>query len=396
MTGEVFIISDLIVKHLRGELDEKGQAALNEWLVRPGNRQFLHELSKESNIREKLNRLHNIDIEPIRQKAYEKLFPGLIGINVKRKIGWQKYLVAASVVMLTFIGIWLAVTGPFKRSDQPSVKVEEIIQDEILPANKSAILVLADGSKIILDSMRNGAQLNQGNSLVTKKEGQVSYMPGQKAVEAVYNTLQTEKGKRYELMLPDESKVWLNSESSVVFPSAFIGKSRKVTITGEAYFEIAENASRPFIVHVGDMEIEVLGTHFNVMAYGNELSVKTTLAEGNVRVRYGNNSVNLQPNQQAVLEPSGRIIVEENANIEEALACKNGLFYFERASIDDVMRQVQRWYNVDIVYEGSINRKFHVDISRGVSLSKLLKMLEETGWLKFRLEGKKLTVIATS
>jgi ferric-dicitrate binding protein FerR (iron transport regulator) len=218
-------------------------------------------------------------------------------------------------------------------------------------------------------------------------------MEGNAANDVMYNTMNTPPGGQYKLKLPDGTNVWLNAASSITYPTAFMGKDRTVTITGEAYFEVANDRLKPFHVKVNEMDVEVFGTHFNVNAYNDEPAVKTTLLEGSVKVSKYAASVILKPGEQTSVSqssyPSQPIPVETDL----VMAWKNGLFNFNKVSLQDVMKQIARWYDVQIVYQGEIRpKKFGGEIQRDLNLSEVLEGLKETG-IHFRIEGKKLIVL---
>lgn len=269
------------------------------------------------------------------------------------------------------------------------------ITRDIPPGGDGAILTLADGKKIVLDSVQNGELSIQGNTKIVKEGGRLAYMPqGSAGHEVLYNTMYIPRGKQYQLILPDGSHVWLNAASSIRYPASFTGKERKVEITGEAYFEVAKSPARPFRVKIGEAEVEVLGTHFNIMAYEEEATVKTTLLEGAVKVTRAKASHLLRPGQEAQLNKnSDGITVIDDAPLSEAVAWKNGLFFFNRASLSTVMRQIARWYDVQIVYEGDIpDMEFGGKISRNNNVSEVLKILELSK-VHFRIDGKKIIVM---
>jgi ferric-dicitrate binding protein FerR (iron transport regulator) len=213
-----------------------------------------------------------------------------------------------------------------------------------------------------------------------------------------YNTIATPRGGQYQLVLADGSKVWLNASSGLRYPTAFTGKERRVELTGEGYFEVAKNASMPFHVQVNQMDVEVLGTHFNINAYDDESAVKTTLLEGSVKVvkretaNVKENPIVLQPGQQAEMKPHSPLAINHSPNIEEVMAWKNGLFQFKAAGIETVLRQAARWYDVEFVYKGNIPEKFSGQISRSANAEQLLKILELTGKVKFEINGKTIIV----
>ncbi|MGZ8556899.1 MAG: FecR family protein [Chitinophagaceae bacterium] len=309
-------------------------------------------------------------------------------------IRWKILLRIAASLIIFMAGatIYFSLRG----SDQNALAVapEKKAENDVLPGGNKAILTLSDGSAISLDDAENGQVAQQGNAQIANLgNGQVAYkvIEGKKS-EVVFNTLTTNRGGQFRLILPDGSEVWLNSASSVKYPTAFIGMQRKVEISGEAYFQIAHNPVKPFIVSVNGMNVNVLGTHFNINAYDDEASVKTTLLEGSVSLKKADVVATLTPGQQAQLGNSGKIKVIDNVDIDQVVAWKNGYFSFNRADLQTVMRQIARWYDVDISYEGKIpERQFGGKIDRNSNASEVLKILRETK-VHFRIEGKKIIV----
>lgn len=274
------------------------------------------------------------------------------------------------------------------------------VKNDILPGGNKAVLTLSNGRTINLNDVKNGVLANQGKAVLKKsKDGQVIYETdeGKKASDGstLYNTITIPKGGEFQAVLSDGTKVWLNSASSITFPAAFSTTERKVTVTGEVYFEVAHNKNLPFRVIAGKQTIEVLGTHFNINAYEDENTIKTTLIEGSVKVMADALSTMLKPEQQStVARNKSEPIAVRSVDTEDVLAWKNGNFQFEKAEIPLIMREAARWYDVDVKYEGKVpQRKFTGSISRSVNLSELLKMLKYTG-LNFKIEGK--TIIVTS
>jgi transmembrane sensor len=308
--------------------------------------------------------------------------------------GWRRMAAAAAVLLVFFTGgyFWLTNQRP-GRQTTPSTKNLQFIHDTIVPGGNKAVLTLADGSSIILDSTQQGTVTKQGNAKVINLETAVlTYKAGNgNGQEVVYNTLSTPRGGQYQLVLPDGSKVWLNASSSIRYPVTFKGKERNVSITGEAYFEVAKNATMPFTVTVKEATVQVLGTHFNIMAYDDEGSMNTTLLEGSVKVSKGAQHKILAPGQQAKIAQTGAIKIKE-ADIEEVMAWKNGWFQFNSWNIEKIMRQVARWYDVEIVYEGSISaRHFSGMVSRENNISQVLKIMQ-AGGVHFKISGRKIIV----
>jgi ferric-dicitrate binding protein FerR (iron transport regulator) len=274
---------------------------------------------------------------------------------------------------------------------------------DIEAGENKAILTLGDGSKIILDDAKNGVLANQGgNSVLKAAEGEVIYsflsevndsLVQDELAPVVYNTIETPKGGKFQIKLPDGSKVWLNAASSLRFPTAFSGSKRQVELKGEAYFEVSPDKSKIFEVNTRNQVVQVLGTHFNINAYLDEPSVNTTLLEGSVRVSDLRTNISqlLRPGEQSKLSERIEIINMKNTN--EAVAWKEGYFQFDQADIKTVMRQIERWYDVSIVYEGNLpNYRFGGEIERNLSLLQVLKILEKTK-VHFRLEGREVIVM---
>lgn len=270
---------------------------------------------------------------------------------------------------------------------------------DIPPGTDNAVLTLDDGSTIVLDSAANGILAQQGSMKVLKQNGQISYKAanGKLNTEPIYNTITTANGNEYRLTLADGSKVWLNAASSIRFPTFFGGNERKVEITGEAYFEVTHNASKPFKVAFKNRaeetgEIEVLGTHFNVNAYDDENEVKTTLLEGSVKIKGADQVKMLAPGQQAVLT-TNKITLKKDVDISQVIAWKDGFFVFNNTDLQMIMKQVTRWYNVQVNFEGKINEDgYSGKISRNVPLSKFLKVLELNG-VRVKIEGRRITIL---
>jgi len=258
---------------------------------------------------------------------------------------------------------------------------------------KTTVLTLADGSTIALDNDENGVLTKQGNTKLLKVGGKLVYNAmKENGTEILYNKVTTPVGGQYQIELPDGSQVWLNAASSLYFPTSFAGKEKWVELMGEAYFEIAKSPSKPFKVKVNGAEVQVLGTHFNIMAYEDEAALKTTLLEGEVKFVKGSYHYRLKPGQQTQLAKNGGIKVVSGVNVAAVVAWKNGIFDFEGADIASVAGQLSRWYDVEIVFDKEINDLFYARIARGTKLADVLKALELTGKVKFEIDGKKIIV----
>jgi len=325
--------------------------------------------------------------------------------NHRRMALTRRWIAAASVILVVFFAgkyFWNA-----KRSTKPERSVAQVTKpgNDLPPGSNKARLLLGDGSVIDLADAKNGTIRHEAGARIDKKDGQLIYdvskgkeaskgADGSREDEAsAMNTIQTPRGGQYEVILADGTKVWLNSASSLSYPTTFTGKNRQVLLKGEAYFEVAEDKNKPFNVSVGDVQVDVLGTHFDIMAYEDENAINTTLLAGAVRVtRIGMGSRVLAANQEASMDRySGSLSVNE-VDAEEAVAWKDGFFEFEGASIETVMRQLARWYDVDVEYEGKTDHHFRGMISRSSNVSEVFRKLELTGEVHFSMEGKKIIV----
>ncbi|WP_163409842.1 FecR family protein [Flavobacterium ajazii] len=304
---------------------------------------------------------------------------------------YYKYAIAAAVILFIGIGYFTQT----KTTIQNAVPVTDngVVEKEKKNSN-DIILTLADGSKVVLNDQKNGVVANQQNVVITKdKDGQIRYEEnGQHDRKAAYNTLITPNGRTFQIALPDGTNVWMNAGSSLKYPTYFEGTERTVVLTGEAYFEVAHNAKMPFKVFSNNQEVEVLGTHFNVRAYENEPVLKTTLLEGKIKITEGSNSSLVKPGQQVVVSPDKHSMRTKEVNTELAVAWKNRLFYFENARYDEIMREIERWYDVDVIYKGKIpDERFEGAIQKDLKLNQVLKMLESKD-IHFKISGKEVIV----
>jgi len=352
---------------------------------------------------------HEQDLPAYQEADWDPLFEKIrVRTRPEGRVRQMKknWLMAAAALVLLSIAAWL-ITESRRGSQQLAAPVptKQTPPQDIIPGSNKATLTLADNTSISLDDAKDGVLGQQGNTqLIKRKDGQLSYQTAassklQAASGPVYNLLTTPRGGQYQLVLPDGSKVWLNAASRLKYPTSFSGSERVVELQGEAYFEIAHNPSMPFKVSLlsskGAMpaHVEVLGTHFNIKAYPDEPAIHTTLLEGSVKVHKGNGASQLRPGQQARWNDNTDITVT-TADVEEVIAWKNGLFKFDEATIGDVMRQLARWYDVEVVYVNGVpSDLFRGEIYRNVNVSKVLKVLEVSG-VHFTVEGKKILVRA--
>jgi transmembrane sensor len=324
------------------------------------------------------------------------------GQNVKVRRLWQRIAVAASLVGVLFVGYWL-IKDKTTDDGHPSTALR--INDVQAPDKNRAQITLADGTTVYLDSSGNG-QLAMVNGIkVTKTDdGKIVYQTTDDGQQTTveYNTLSNPRGSKViDMTLSDGSRVWLNAGSSITYPVAFIGNERKVTIAGEGYFEVSRQTTangqrKKFFVESGTMQVEVLGTHFNVNAYDDDNEISVTLLEGSVKVQSSVDSRQssiLKPGEQAVINSKDEIRSTNDVDVDVVMAWKNGLFKFDGNDVDAVMKQISRWYDVEVVYEGAKPvANFRGTISRRDNISEVLKMLELTKAVNFKVEGKKVIV----
>ncbi|HZY39501.1 MAG TPA: FecR domain-containing protein [Mucilaginibacter sp.] len=266
---------------------------------------------------------------------------------------------------------------------------------DLAPGGNRATLTLANGSKINLNSTKNGAFTTQPGAHILKQGGQLFYKAAENESSAIpvsYNTLTTPKGGQYQLILADGTKVWLNAASSLKFPTAFVGSERIVELTGEAYFEVAKNAKQPFKVKTSGQIVQDIGTRFDVNSYTDEDAVTTTLVEGSVKIYDAQGQTLIRPGQQYLSKMTGLPEVKTDVDIDEVTAWKSGMFQFDDADIKTIMRQISRWYNVDVEYLGQLPAStYHGRISRNSNASTVLKILELSG-INFTIERGKIIV----
>jgi transmembrane sensor len=309
---------------------------------------------------------------------------------------WLPWVAAAAVLIGVFIGSYFMFIKSKPANTMAVVEKKQAATGDRTPGGNKAFLQLADGSVIELDDTGTGMLAQQGNTKIVKlNNGRLKYnSASQKNAQVLYNTISTPRGGQYHIILPDGSLVWLNAASSLRFPTSFTGEARNVQLTGEAYFEVAHNKNMPFHVEVNDMKVEVLGTHFNIMSYDNENMISTTLLEGSVKVSSKANSQwsMLKPGQQAAIHNS-QLTIHDDIDMESVVAWKNGMFQFNSADIQTIMRQIERWYDVEVQYKGPIPQGHYSGIvPRSNNLLKVLRIFEESD-LKFSIEGKKLNVL---
>ncbi|WP_343692160.1 FecR domain-containing protein [Chitinophaga sp.] len=368
----------LLTKYLDGQCNAAETAELYNWLQASGSHRALLKTMQEE-FQKALESRQGIPVE-VSDRIETRLLQSISKTKTKLSNLWY-YAAAASIAAAVLLFILLKQPAP-ALTTQPAIAATAIT-----PGTNKAILTLSNGSTVILDSAGNQV-IAQGATTVLQKNGQLQYASKANNEATVYNTLTVPRGGQFNIILPDGSHVWLNAASSLRYPISFNGKDRRVDITGQGYFEVTPNAKQPFIVQVNNMEVQVLGTSFDIMAYSDEKSVNTTLIQGAVKV----NDKRLFPGQQALMDPTTGNITIREADVEQVIAWKTGFFEFDNARLSDILRQLSRWYDIDINYKQTANEKLLGGrISRSLPLSDILHMLEANGPV-FELVGRKLTV----
>ncbi len=345
----------LLQRYLDGDCTPDEATELMEWLRQTGNhRQVLHRMQEEFSALV----AERPEIAPdISQRMEDRLLDSIRATRVRR-FPVRRWAAAAAILALLGTGALLFLTRP-SITKQPIARALPASAEDIAPGSDKAELTLADGSVVTLDSAGNQV-IRQGETLVRQQNGQLLYSNG--AQPAVgFNTLTVPRGGQFQIVLPDGTRVWLNSTSRLRFPTAFNEGRRVVELEGQGYFDVSKDAQKPFIVQTRSANVEVLGTGFDVMAYPDEKTMNTTLVEGAVKVK----EVKLKPGQQARLEHATGTITVAPADVQQAIAWKTGFFEFDNADIDDILRQAARWYDVDVTYRGKQSRFYLAGASAG-------------------------------
>lgn len=392
MTQENF--DDLLDKYVTGELKEADQLQLFRLLEQPEYARRLQDRLQQdwdnSQYEEQANDLlKGVIISAVNRKidSIGKPSPTIVHrVHFLRKWGWA----AAAVILVSTV--LFALMYPKQSQDAPGDSLATV--SPVMPGKDGALLTLANGSQVLLDTVKNGEIALQGGATVKVINGALVY--DGKGKEVLFNTMTTPRGRQFQLTLPDGTLVWLNASSSIRFPTQFAGKERSVSVTGEAYFEVVRNEKMPFRVLISDQaQVEVLGTHFNVNAFENEDIIKTTLLEGSIRTfanKGAQEKLVLQPGEQAQIGKGS--IKKVKANPGQVVAWKNGVFDFNDIAFDAAMRQLERWYDIEVFYTNGIPGDVELsgEITKGVTLNGLLNVLGKIG-VKCRLEGRKLLIL---
>lgn len=372
---------ELLNKYMKGECTPEEKGLVEHWYLSESSKQSLPDDQE--------------DFSPEKMQMWDEISEMSDLQNRRKRSGiilWGTSIAAAVLLIFSISNNF------FIEKEEALISKKENVQvfDKEAGSNK-AILTLGDGSKIILDdALKGNIAIEGGISIRKSSDGSIVYDIPELAVRnsksVPYNTIETPKGGKYQVILPDGSIVWLNAGSLLRFPAIFTGNERNVELSGEAYFEVAKNIDIPFNVRTKNMNIHVTGTQFNVMAYNDESYSAATLVEGSVQVSNPSQKLFLQPGEQVLANETSKLS-KRDADIEETIAWKNGLFQFNNSDIHTVMNQISRWYDVAIEYRGRVSEKhFGGYISRESKLSQVLKMLELSG-VRFSVEEKKIIVL---
>ncbi|HVK48593.1 MAG TPA: FecR domain-containing protein [Pseudobacter sp.] len=370
---------DLIRKYLEGSCTEEEQAIVESW-----HQQLLASSDHLPSVEEVLK---------VHEQTRHALAAHLSASRNTRSLR-RFWPAAAAAILLLVAGIGYYT---FTLKEVKETGGHGLQQAQVPAGRDGAVLTLADGSQLLLDSLGNGFITSQNGSNLSLKQGQLIYEKGtMQEFTRSFNTISTARGRQFRIVLPDGSRAWLNAASSLSYPTSFTGPAREVTITGEVYLEVMKDPSRPFVVTASNksMRVEVLGTSFNINTYADEPFISTTLLDGSVKVSGGAASQGtvIQPGQQCQLKPGMPLRVVP-ADVQQVVAWKNGVFNFQDASLEKIMRQLARWYDIEVVYEQGIpDLVFEGEVNRDNSLQDVMKSLEGLG-VKYRLEGKKLVVL---
>lgn len=385
---KAYRIAYLILGYLRKTLSEAEHDDLDAWVEASDENMLLfEELTDEKNIEANLAWMENLQSENVLERTKKQLQFSPPAKNKKRR-PWP--FIAAAAILIAVVAIYLIRPNNTNHNTDRT----EVAGNDVLPGGNKATLTLSNGIVIDLGQRNNGIIQNEtGTRIEKKEEGMLMYQKTTNAKQTAYNTIAIPRGGQYALTLSDGTKVWLNALSSLKFPEQFIDSMRVVELSGEGFFHVAKDKQHPFIVKMNDNEeVKVVGTQFNISSYKDEETKKITLVEGSVQVNSNSDRLLLYPGQQAKSK-NGNLLLEKNADIEAAIGWKSGEFVFRDADIYSIMRQAERWYDVNVIYRTTTSEHFNLSISRNEPLSKILHLMELTGKIHFKIENKSVYVL---
>lgn len=370
--------TDLLNRYRNGQVSEEEKTLVESWYAEYTQNAATPEIDDQ-------------ELENNREEILRRI---LSEVSDQRKINYRRLIsIAAFAILIIYAGVFF-IKQRKPHQDQPALAAKKD-NSNLLPGGNRAMLILSNGNTINLNDTKNGALANEKGVLIHKNaNGRITYdRAGRNASHEanVFNTVVTPKGGQYQLVLGDGTKVWLNAASTLKYPVTFSGPKREIELSGEAYFEVAHDQHKPFRVISNGQTVEVLGTHFNVNAYPDEKITRTTLLEGSVKVLAGEMSSKIKPGEQVQFK-DGHLAVTP-ADIEEAIAWKKGFFYFKDADIQTVMRQLSRWYDVSVKYEGQVpTREFSGQMNKNITASQLMHILS-IEQIHYRIEGRTIIIM---
>lgn len=373
-------IETLILKYLQGKLAEEEKRQLDEWLKDDRNKKLFSRLVNKQRILVKMERLDEYDWEKSWKVMEKKL-------HERKKFSWKYWGMVASLLGIVLLGTWVFMEKNEKKSPV-------VVMRGVEPGGVFAELVLPDGKIVELNKDSNNLFLGESAKVLRNENGVLFLTQDSVQLQKVgYSEIRTPRGGEYQVVLPDNSIVWLNADSKLRFPLTFSGKERRVFASGELYFQVAKDSLSPFRIEVeGLYEVEVLGTEFNVRAYSDLLSA-TTLVDGRVLIRDKGTKVVLKPGEQAVKGKHGEVVVQE-VDVAPYIAWKQGYFLFEDERLEDILNELARWYDVNVFFENSSVReeRFSVDMPRHESFEEVLRLIEQTRSIQIEIEGNNVFV----
>ena len=373
-------IETLILKYLQGKLAEEEKRQLDEWLKDDRNKKLFSRLVNKQRILVKMERLDEYDWEKSWKVMEKKL-------HERKKFSWKYWGMVASLLGIVLLGTWVFMEKNEKKSPV-------VVMRGVEPGGVFAELVLPDGKIVELNKDSNNLFLGESGKVLRNENGVLFLTQDSVQLQKVgYSEIRTPRGGEYQVVLPDNSIVWLNADSKLRFPLTFSGKERRVFASGELYFQGAKDSLSPFRIEVeGLYEVEVLGTEFNVRAY-SDLPSATTLVDGRVLIRDKGTKVVLKPGEQAVKGKHGEVVVRE-VDVAPYIAWKQGYFLFEDERLEDILNELARWYDVNVFFENSSVReeRFSVDMPRHESFEEVLRLIEQTRSIQIEIEGNNVFV----
>ncbi|WP_321282493.1 FecR family protein [Marinifilum fragile] len=379
-------IAQLISREFIGDLTPDEMQVLENWKNSSVDNKNLYEQIKQGEKRKRRNAyVESLDKKSAWIKIREEIKPERKVIRLKE---WSLRIAAVLIIGVLIAGLYHISTKDIEIG-------QELAEMKIEPGSSKAVLQLHNGRTIQLENVKSDSILEKDGTIISNQKGKLAYASGQASYEKIlYNQVKVPVGGEYQLTLADGTKVWLNSDSEIKYPVQFSEVQRKVWIAGEVYFDVAHNKQKPFIVDVKDIEIEVLGTEFNVEAYHDQNTITTSLIEGSVKLRKNNESVIIAPDQQAIISKDENHFLVRDVDASMYALWKDGVFYFKEASLGTIMEKLERWYNVKVFFmnQSVINKRFSVEVKRYEDINEILDIISKTGKVNFEIKSNIITV----